>query len=142
MSAEPFLSAAQAAQFLSINHRYLLVLALSRISFGAHKGERGYDPDQHQLFWDTAWASLAEKAGLVGFRFHDLRHTFISHLLERGVTLGLIQSIVGHVSSRMLLHYAYVSSGAARKAVESLDSEAILTPTLTDEQKSEKLYLA
>jgi hypothetical protein len=54
----------------------------------------------------------------------------------------LIQDIVGHVSSRMLLHYAHVSSGAARKAVESLDSEAILTPTLTNEQKTEKLYLA
>ena len=121
---------------------YLMPKHLSRISFGAHKGERGYDPDQHQLLWDTAWASLTEKAGLVGFRFHDLRHTFITHLLERGVPLGLIQGIVGHVSSRMLLHYAHVSSGAARKAVEALDSEAILTPTLTAEQKTEKLYLA
>ena len=53
--------------------------------------------------------------------------------------LGLIQGIVGHVSSRMLLHYAHVGSG---KAVEALDSEAILTPTLTAEQKTEKLYRA
>ena len=115
---------------------YLMPKHLSRISFGAHKGERGYDPEQHQKLWDTAWASLTEKAGLVGFRFHDLRHTFITHLLERGIPLGLIQGIVGHVSSRMLLHYAHVSSGAARKAVEALDSEAILTPTLTAEQKT------
>jgi integrase len=85
---------------------YLMPKHLSRISFGVHKGERGYDPEQHQKVWDTAWSSLTAKAGLVGFRFHDLRHTFVTQLLERGFPLGLIQAIVGHVSSRMLLRYA------------------------------------
>jgi hypothetical protein len=46
---------------------------LSRIAHGKHKGERGYDPNQHQQYWDTAWHSLTEKAGFPGLRFHDLR---------------------------------------------------------------------
>lgn len=31
---------------------------LSRIMYGSHKGNRGYDPTQHQRYWDTAWHSL------------------------------------------------------------------------------------
>jgi integrase len=108
---------------------YLMPKHLSRIARGAHKGERGYDPNQHQQYWDSAWHSLTEKAGLPGLRFHDLRHTFISHLVERGVPLGTIQSFVGHMSNRMLMHYTHIASGAARKAVELLDSEPILAPT-------------
>jgi hypothetical protein len=97
---------------------------LSRIKFGPHKGKRGYDPTQHQLVWDTAWQSLtnavrcpkcskvqepAEKccvetcnadmrgvrSATEGLRFHDLRHTFITHMVERGVPLGTIQAFVG-----------------------------------------------
>src|SRR6516165_12697013 len=58
---------------------------LSRVAYGPHKGERGYDPTQHQQYWDTAWDSLTKAAGLEGIRFHDLRHTFITHMVERGV---------------------------------------------------------
>jgi integrase len=56
-----------------------------------------------------------------GFRFHDLRHSFISALVERGIPLGVIQAMVGHISGRMLRHYTHISTGAARAAVESLE---------------------
>jgi len=107
---------------------YLMPKDLSRIAHGEHKGERGYDPHQHQEYWDTAWHSLTEKAGFPGLRFHDLRHTFITHMVEKGVPLGVIQTFVGHMSARMVRHYTHVSSGAARKAVELLDSDPILAP--------------
>jgi integrase len=116
---------------------YLMPKHLSRVAFGEHKGERGYDPNQHQLYWDTAWHSLTEKAGFPGLRFHDLRHTFITHMVELGVSLGVIQTFVGHMSARMVRHYTHVSSGAARKAVELLDSDPILTPAT-----EEKVYHA
>ena len=113
---------------------------LSRIAHGVHKGERGYDPTQHQQYWDSAWRSPTCAAGLGGLRFHDLRHTFITHMVELGVPLGVIQTFVGHLSSRMVRHYTHVSSGAARKAVELLDAQPILTPrSMTQEQK---VYLA
>jgi len=92
------------------------------------KGERGYDPNQHQQSWDTAWHSLTQAAGFAGLRFHDLRHTFITHMVELGVPLGVIQTFVRHMSARMVRNYTHVSSGAARKAVELLDSDPILTP--------------
>lgn len=111
---------------------YLMPKNLSRISYGEHKGARGYDPLQHQAAWDTAWSSLTDAAGFPSLRFHDLRHSFISHLVERGVPLGVIQTFVGHLSARMLRHYTHISSGAAREAVERLDAEPLLPPTLTE----------
>jgi integrase len=110
---------------------------LSRIAHGEHKGERGYGPAQHQQYWDTAWHTLTKKAGLPGLRFHDLRHTFITQMVERGVPLGVIQTFVGHMSARMVNHYTHISSGAARNAVELLDSDPILAPTA-----EEKVYRA
>ncbi|HEY7095730.1 MAG TPA: site-specific integrase [Terriglobales bacterium] len=107
---------------------YLMPKHLSRIAYGQHKGDRGYDPTQHQQYWDTAWHSLTREAGFKGLRFHDLRHTFISHMVELGVPLGVIQTFVGHMSARMVRHYTHISSGAARKAVELLDSDPILAP--------------
>lgn len=118
-------------------HHYLMPKHLSRIAHGVHKGERGYDPKQHQEYWDTAWHSLTEKSGFPGLRFHDLRHTFITHMVEKGVPLGVIQTFVGHMSSRMVRHYTHVSSGAARKAVELLDSDPILAPA-----KEEQVHYA
>ena len=109
---------------------------LSRVAYGPHKGERGYDPTQHQQYWDTAWDSLTKAAGLEGIRFHDLRHTFITHMVERGVPLGTIQAFVGHMSSRMLKHYTHISSGAARRAVELLDAHPILVPVQIAPQKT------
>lgn len=121
---------------------YLMPKHLSRIAHGSHKGERGYDPNQHQQYWDTAWHTLTEKAGFPGLRFHDLRHTFITHMVELGVSLGVIQTFVGHMSTRMVKHYTHVSSGAARKAVELLDSDPILAPVATSEPKSEQVHYA
>jgi integrase len=129
---------------------YLLPFCRSRVTYGAEKGLRGYDPTRHQQYWDTAWHNLTEavecpkcrelqapakscraaacaadmegaKSLFSGFRFHDLRHSFITALVERGIPLGVIQAMVGHISARMLRHYTHVSAGAARAAVESLE---------------------
>ena len=114
---------------------YLMPKNLSRISYGKDKGGRGYDPLQHQEAWDTAWTSLTEKSGFPGLRFHDLRHSFITHMVELGVPLGVIQTFVGHLSARMVRHYTHVTSGVAREAVERLDAQPILAPTLTGMQE-------
>ena len=105
---------------------FLLPKHLSRINYGPDAGKRGYDPTQHQNCWRKAWASLTKKAKLKDLRFHDLRHTFITHMIERGAPVALIQSLVGHVNARMVRHYTHITTGAARNAVEMLDSEPIL----------------
>jgi integrase len=110
---------------------FLLPKHLSRIKYGPDAGKRGYDSTQHQNCWRKAWASLTEKANLKGLRFHDLRHTFITHMIERGAPVALIQSLVGHVNARMVRHYTHITTGAARNAVALLDAEPILEKIAT-----------
>jgi integrase len=73
----------------------------------------------------TAFEKAVERAGLVNFRFHDLRHTAASHLAMRGRPLKEIQEVLGHKSFSMTLRYAHLSPMHLRRAVESLDG---LTP--------------
>jgi integrase len=54
-----------------------------------------------------AWRSLRKAAGLPGFRFHDLRHTVVTDLLEAGEPDHVIQAVTGQLSKKMLEHYSH-----------------------------------
>jgi integrase len=80
----------------------------------------GFDPTTHIQSWRTAWRTLTKKAGLPGFRFHDLRHCAITQLAESGAADSTIMAIAGHVSRRMLERYSHVRMEAKRTAMETL----------------------
>lgn len=80
----------------------------------------GFDPTRHVKSWRTAWRTLTKKAGLPGFRFHDLRHCAITQLAENGTSDSTIMAIAGHVSRRMLERYSHVRMEAKRNAMETL----------------------
>jgi len=80
----------------------------------------GFDPTRHLNSWRSAWRSLTKKAGLPGFRFHDLRHCAITQLAENGASDSTIMAIAGHVSRRMLERYSHVRMEAKRTAMEAL----------------------
>jgi integrase len=79
-----------------------------------------FDPTRHIKSWRSAWRTLTKKAGLPGFRFHDLRHCTITELAENGASDSTIMAIAGHVSRRMLERYSHVRMEAKRKAMETL----------------------
>jgi integrase len=85
--------------------------------------EHGHtDPTRHQKSWRSAWRSLTTKAGLKGFRFHDLRHTAITELSEAGAPDATLMAIAGHMSRRMLEHYSHVRMQAKRDALDKLST--------------------
>jgi integrase len=79
-----------------------------------------FDPKRHMKSWRAAWRTLTKKAGLPGFRFHDLRHCAITQLAENGTSDSTIMAIAGHVSRRMLERYSHVRMEAKRNAMETL----------------------
>ncbi|MBE3111425.1 MAG: site-specific integrase [Acidobacteria bacterium] len=58
--------------------------------------------------------------GITGVRFHDLRHTAASRMVEAGVDLVTVSKILGHSSIQMTMRYAHPTPEAFRQAVNLL----------------------
>jgi integrase len=89
-----------------------------------------------------AFKTTLKKAGIRDFTFHDLRHTFASHLVMSGVDLKTVQEIMGHASFTTTLRYAYLARNHKRRAMEIFDSrmDTIWTPEVEEEETEKLLF--
>ena len=71
---------------------------------------------------NKTFTRLTEKVELKDVRFHDLRHTFASHLVMSGVDLVTVQQLLGHAHISMTMRYAHLAPEHRAKAVKALDS--------------------
>jgi integrase len=78
-----------------------------------------------------AWEAALTGASVEGFRFHDLRHTFASWLIQRGRTLKEVQEALGHQTITMTMRYSHLAPEHLRAAVAALDG---VLPTLQSER--------
>jgi integrase len=74
----------------------------------------------------TAWGHVMERAGIVGFRWHDLRHHFASRLVQAGVPLNTVRDLLGHASVAMSLRYAHLAPDQRCEAVALLDHKPLM----------------
>ena len=69
----------------------------------------------------SAWETAVRVARLDDVRFHTLRHTFASWLVQSGVNLQEIQRLLGHRSLAMTLRYGHLAPESQRLAVAKLN---------------------
>lgn len=68
-----------------------------------------------------AFDKAVRKAGIKDFRFHDLRHTFATRLVQAGVDLYTVQRLLGHKDIRTTQRYAHHYPESLRPSVRALD---------------------
>ena len=80
------------------------------------------DTDKPYTMVTRSFASAIKKAKITDFKFHDLRHTFASHLAMSGVELITIKELLGHKDISMTLRYAHLAPAQKKRAVNILDT--------------------
>ncbi|WP_410707453.1 tyrosine-type recombinase/integrase [Citrobacter amalonaticus] len=69
-----------------------------------------------------AWKSACKRAGIEDFRFHDLRHTWASWLIQSGVPLSVLQEMGGWESIEMVRRYAHLAPNHLTEHAKQIDS--------------------
>jgi integrase len=65
-----------------------------------------------------AWLTAVERAGIVNFRFHDLRHSCASALVQNGANLAEVATLLGHKGLAMTLRYSHVGNAGTMRLVD------------------------
>jgi len=89
---------------------------------GERKGLVFCNPDGSRIgSVKTAWLAVLTEAGIKDFRWHDLRHTFASKLVQRGVDLVVVRDLLGHGDFALTLRYAHLEPTQKAEAVARLN---------------------
>ena len=87
-----------------------------------------YNPirPEHPVYPDAAYRKLKEflkNAGLPDIRFHDLRHTFATHAIAKGVDAKTLSGILGHTNASFTLDtYTHVTGDMQRQAANVVEN--------------------
>ena len=71
---------------------------------------------------NTAWRATLRRAGIMDFRFHDLRHTWASWLVQSGVPLSVLQEMGGWESTEMVRRYAHLAPAHLSEHAKAIDA--------------------
>ena len=71
----------------------------------------------------TAFHKALKKAQIKEFRFHDLRHTFATRLVQKGVDLYTVQKLGRWKTISMVTRYGHHNIESLRKGIKRIDSK-------------------
>lgn len=78
----------------------------------------GKIPNQPIKEVKKAWATICKRAELKDFRIHDLRHTYASYLVSKGLSLSIVGKLLGHTQASTTQRYAHLADEPLRQATE------------------------
>jgi integrase len=70
----------------------------------------------------TVLEEICKKAKLRKIGWHKLRHTFASHLVEKGVTMVAVKDLMGHSDIKTTMQYAHLGQHTLRDAIKTLET--------------------
>ncbi|MFV8984081.1 integrase [Serratia fonticola] len=87
---------------------------------------------------NTAWRLALQRAGIENLRFHDLRHTWASWLIQAGVPLSVLQEMGGWESIEMVRRYAHLAPSHLTEHARQIDAIfGVSVPNLSHLEKQE-----
>ncbi|MFC1769592.1 tyrosine-type recombinase/integrase [Nitrospirota bacterium] len=69
----------------------------------------------------AAFDKAKAKAAIEDFRFHDLRHTFATRLVQNGVDIYKVKELLGHKTLTMTMRYSHHYPESLRSSIDVLD---------------------
>lgn len=75
-----------------------------------------------------AWEAAKKRAGIEGFRWHDLPHTWASWHAQSGTRLQELQELGGWSSYEMVQRYAHLSAEHMLEAAKRIEGTISGTP--------------
>jgi integrase/recombinase XerD len=93
-----------------------------RSGYGSHKPTSGAVPVNKSPGLNRLFHEAADNAGIKkGVTLHALRHSFATHLLERGTDIRIIQALLGHDKLDTTARYTRVATGMIARIESPLD---------------------
>lgn len=77
----------------------------------------------------SAWENAVQKADIVNFKFHDLRHTAASYLAMNNASLLEIGTLLGHKTVQMTKRYSHLSNEHIIHTAHKLNKALQFLPT-------------
>jgi integrase len=113
---------------LPLNHTAMEII---RRQIGKHS-EFVFTYDGHPVTSANtrAWRAALKKVGIENFRFHDVRHTWASLLIQNGVPKAMIKELGGWKSEKMVERYAHLATEHLAPYAAVIDQLLIPKPGL------------
>jgi integrase len=131
-------------RFVPVNNNLFYVLK----SLRAESGQSPFvflSPKTGKPYLDmkTGFKGACKRAGISDLRFHDLRHTFASRLVEKNVDIETVKELLGHHSITITQRYTHSSDDRKKAAVELLNrknEDKICDVSVTQENQSRLIH--
>ncbi|GMU54442.1 MAG: hypothetical protein AMXMBFR33_35880 [Candidatus Xenobia bacterium] len=86
--------------------------------------KRAGGPRLYSSWYSKVFKKAVERAGLQ-LRFHDLRHTFGSRLVDNGVPIYEVAALMNHKTLEVVKRYAHLEPDRLRASIKRLDAKAL-----------------